>query len=347
MRAAVNPAAAVVVALPAVVIEVVAAGAAVESATADSVAARAVVARQAAVGAARQALLPAVAEIDRRISRSTAAARAREIRGPASQGPPNPVVARPFNRSPAQANRDRESPAAGIQAAANRAAAVPRSNPCQDLENRDPVNPDQKRQDRESRASESRALVSLDPKNLVPENPGRENRDPGSQDLENPVLKNPAPKNQAQGRDPADLEDRTTAIGPADRVATIVPETDPAGLATDRAMTTNQIGLEFHPANVPAVREIVLRFNPFRPAGPIDRAIGPTTAIVHRVVLPVIRIAPPADVRRTGTGIGRTCITFGTTGTGTAIGITAARIGTPIRGAPGALPPALSASPPG
>jgi hypothetical protein len=335
-----------VVALPAVVIAVAEEGAAAavaESATADFAAAPAVaVARGAEAEAAqRPTVLP----------RAAAAA---EIRGAA-----NRAEVRPFNRS--LANRDRESPAA-----ANPAGEVPRSSPSLDPKNQDredqilanlvlespdrrnrvQENPDQKSQDRVSLVLVSLALaapISPAPKSLVPEGPALEDRTPEDRGLENQNLENPV-----QGRAPADpdLENQTTEIGPAGLETAIAPVTDPAGLATDRAMTTDRIVPGFHLANDPAVRAIVLRFNPSHPAGPIDRAIGRITAIAHRDVLPVIQIVP-ADVRRTGTDIGRTCIKVGTTGTGTAIGITAAPIGTPIRGAPGALPRARSASPPG
>jgi len=300
----------VVVALPAVVIAVAEEAAAVEAATADFAAAPVVVvARGAEAEAAQQpTVLPrAAAEIPVVANR---------------------VAVRPFNRS--LANRDRESPAA-----ANPAVEVPRSSPSLDPKNQDredqilanrglespdrrnrvQENPDQKSRDRESLVLVS--LVQAAPKNLVLEDRGLE-----SQGLENPV----------QGRGPADLdlENQTTAIAPV---------TDPADRATDRAMTTDRIVPGFHLANDPAVRGIVLRFNPSHPASPIARAIGRITAIAHLDVLPVIQIVP-ADVLRTGTGIGRTCITAGTTATGTAIGITAAPIGTPIPGGRGDSPPA-------
>jgi hypothetical protein len=321
----------VVVALPAVVIAV-AEEAVAESATADFAAAPAAVARGAEAEAAQQpTVLP-----------RAAAAAAAEIRGAA-----NRAEVRPFNRS--LANRDRESPAA-----ANPAGEVPRSSPSLDPKNQDredqilanlvlespdrrnrvQENPDQKSRDRESLVQA--APKSPAPKNLVPEDRALEDRTPEDRGLESQNLENPV-----QGRAPADLdlESQTTAIGPAGLETAIAPVTDPAGLATDRAMTTDRIVPGFHLANDPAVRGIVLRFNPSHPAGPIDRAIGRITAIAHRDVLPVIQIVP-ADVRRTGTDIGRTCIKVGTTGTGTAIGITAAPIGTPIPGGRGDSPPA-------
>jgi hypothetical protein len=139
-----------------------------------------------------------------------------------------------------------------------------------------------------------------------------ENQTPGSQDPESPAPRNRAPRN-------------------LDQESPVQVSLDPE----NQTVTTD-----------PADREIVLRFNPSHPAGPIAQAIGPITAIAHLDGRPVIlRTDHPAGVPPIGTAIGKTFITAGITVTGTAIGITAERIGMPIPGGPGASRPERSASP--
>jgi len=309
-----------------------------ESATADFAAARAAAARRGEAEAARlpTALHRAAAEIVQRFSRSTAVARAVAIPVAAS-----PAAVLPFNRSRAQANRRLRS----------------QEIPDPDLESRDLIGPEPANRETGPAIDRAMATGPADREKVtVPEI--------GLEMATNPV--NPA-KAIAQAIDPetaivpADPETATVPVNPEKMT---VPEIDPvmatapAGRVTatarenreratareNRAMATAPIVPEFHLANDQADREIVLQFNPSHPAiaRAIDPAIDPTSAIGH----PVIQ-TDPAHVLRTGTDIGKTCITAGTTGTGTGIGITAAPIGTPIRGAPGALPRAPSVSRPG
>jgi hypothetical protein len=152
--------------------------------------------------------------------------------------------------------------------------------------------------------------------------------------------------------DPADPEKATVReIGPETVIVRANPE-KATDLEIGRAMAIDRVVPE--KATDPVI-DPAMATGPETATGQvIDRAIVPAT---DPVIDPITAIGPVPDGRatptlraadrRTGMDIGRMCITPGTTATGTAIGITAARIGTPIRGAPGASPEEPSASRPG
>lgn len=159
-------------------------------------------------------------------------------------------------------------------------------------------------------------LVNRDQENLAPKNPDQESLDLKSPPPENLGQKNPGPASPVPASRALENpvpENPAMAIGPVAGIGPVMA-IDPAGRID---------------------REIVLRFNRSHPA--IDRAIGPITVIDRPATRTDLEHA-----RHIGTDIGRPCIAAGTTATGTGIGITAALIGTPIRGAPGALPRAPS-----
>jgi hypothetical protein len=285
------------------------------SGTADFAAVRAA-ARQAEVEAARLpiALHSAGAGTDRLFNQSTAVAQAAEIPGAAS-----PAAVLQFNPSQVLANRAR-----GIRAVVNPAQAN------RHLRSREIQGPDQ----------ESRDRIGPEPAN--PETGRATGRvmEIGPEMATNQV--DPA-KAIAPAIDPADREKVT---GPELGLVTVIVRANPEKAiapAIDRADREKATVLAIVPTD--PVTETDLETGPETDQG-IGRAIAPITAIGQDpagLATPTIRAAD----RRTGTDIGRTCITPGTTGTGMAIGITAARIGTPIRGAPGVLLQAPSASRPG
>jgi hypothetical protein len=318
------------------------------SGTADFAAVRAA-ARQAEVEAARLpiALHNAGAGTDRLFNQSTAVAQAAEIPGAAS-----PAAVLQFNPSQVLANRAR-----GIRAVVNPAQANRR------LRSREIQGPDQESRDRigQEPANPETGLATGRVMEIGPEM---------ATNQVDPAKAIARAIDPATATDPADREKATdpelglvTVIVPANPERAIAPAIDPA----DREkVTAPELGLETvivraNPEKVIALaidradreKATVLAIVPTDPEKETDLGTGPETDLgIGRAIAPITAIGQdPAGLatptiraadRRTGTDIGRTCITPGTTGTGMAIGITAARIGTPIRGAPGALPRAPS-----
>jgi hypothetical protein len=162
-------------------------------------------------------------------------------------------------------------------------------------------------------------LASQDPAIPVAANPAREILAGVGRNPVSPVLESLAPANR--GPINPDPENRTTAIDRA-----IV-------LGTDRAI-------------VPATAQVIVLETDLVIAPVTDPAIGLITVIDRAPAGRRAIRTGRADRRRTGTDIGKMCITAGTTERGTDIGIPAAPTGTPILGVHMGSAPA-SALPPG